>query len=1425
MNRGPFSAKGMLLLRGDVPVRRKRSLIRWLAGLLAVCGVLMMAVVTPLAHATSTFPLRVDFGAASTTPADGYVLDFGQSYGARTGPYQGTGNTYGWVTVGTTTPLDLSADGRQRTGTGLADTRLTNFMHMQFTAAAPGAWELEVPNGYYTVTVGTGDAADLYDSTHAVSVEGLQAIDPYVPTSANKFKEGRVTVAVADGRLTLRPDNGINTKITYVTVESAPAPADPVLPFRVDFGAPASVPPAGNVLDYGQAYSTRGNNTYGWVTDGTNTPLDLTRNGRQRSDVVDVFDERLKNFVHMQYTGPASGGNATPGAWELAVRNGTYRVTVALGDASYIFDSVHTATVEGQLAIAPFVPTATRRFGITTVDVEVTDGRLTVRAIGGTNTKIDYIEIEDWTQPPPPTFPLKIDFGAAESPAVAGYTLDYGAPFGPRPGGYSYGWVNEGGSTPLDLTRNGRQRTDSSVQTTDPRLKSLMHMQYTGSPTNGTNTPGAWELTAPNGSYQVKVAVGDASALFDSMHAMAVEGVQLIQPYQPTTINRFQTATTIVTVTDGRLTVVATGGVNTKIDYLDIDYIDPNRPRLTTIAPADESSGVYRDTSVTGELYLPHGAINPNTVTSSTVRLFDETTGAQVPAATNTSGGGDVLVLTPNEALTADTTFRFEVTNGVQDIAGNAFTPYTSHFTTGQIQSGTGIPGVAFEKVDNPATHGNLFTSVTIGPDGKLYAATENGYIARYTIGADGTLSGQQLISTVRNLNNGAARTIIGLTFDPAATADNLILWVTDNYRYLGTDDVPDWSSKLEKLTGPDLDNGQAVLVNLPRSAHDHEANSIVFGPDGKLYFPMGSNTGMGFPDAAWANRPEVLLTGAVLRLDVDRLPASLPLDVKTVDAGGSYDPFAPNAPLTLYATGVRNAYDLVWHTNGQLYAPTNGSAAGGNIPGIPSPLPAQCSTTRPDLAQNGPWTYDGPTVNTIMYNPTAQTDWIHKIAPGGYYGHPNPSRCEYVSYGGNPTSTNDPWQEGQYPVGVPPDRNFRTADVYNAGLHASANGVIEYRSGSFGGVLRGKLLVIRYSAGKDIMVLDPAGPGGRILSTTLGVTGFTGFDDPLDLVEDQTTGNIYVTELGGQKITLLRPTGTPPPGTWTDSPALPQDLLDAGGAAIDGKIYVVDGKTSVGPQSTLYIFDTATQTWSTGAGLPGAAVENPAAVAYQGQLYVIGGSTQASSGATTSAHRYDPATNTWTTLPSMATGRGGPAAAVVGDDIWVAGGMDANGASLASTEVFHIPTGTWSAGPTMATARDNPGAAAVGGTLYVFGGRTRLANGTEVNPTLASMEFLAPGANAWQAGASMPTGRRTFAVGVLDGKIVATGGEATPTGGTFPQTEAYDPVTGAWETWSWMPTPRHGMAAGVVANQLHTIAGGPTAGAAFSPIHQVLSP
>lgn len=1064
--------------------------------------------------APAPMPLQVDFGTSGSTPAAGFVLDYGQAYGTRTGANQGSGLTYGWVTDGTATPLNNSAGGRSRGTTGV-DAKQTTFVLMQPNSTTTGAWEAEVADGWYTVTVGVGDSGAYYDSVHAITAEGVGVVDPFTPTQYTRLRTGTAKVQVTDGRLTIRPQGGTNVKITFLSVESAPPPvADPTLPIKVDFGAQTSTPVDGNVLDFGAAFGPHDQGQFGWVAVGTTTPLNLSNNGRQRT-ASGLADPRQANFVHMQATS-AGSGNTAPGDWMMVVPNGTYRVTVGTGDASNVYDSTHAIAVEGTVAIAPYTPTFSTKFKVGVVDVEVTDGNLTVSAAGGTNTKIDFLEIQAWNTPVDPPFPADIDFGTSSSVPASGYQLDSGGSFGAKQNGYTFGWVNAATGAPLDVSANARQRT--STVTTDPRELGLVQMQAT----SGVTTPAAWELAVPNGTYKVTVGVGDA-AVIDSTHTIEAENVVAVNAFKPTANNRFATGTVTVNVIDGRLTVAPTGGTNTKITWLEVDYVDPSRPRVAQVTPGGGETNTVRDLSVTTELYLPAGATNPNTVTSDNVKLIKVSDGSLVPSSVNTSGGGDVLVLTPTAMLDANTQYQFVVTEGVKDIAGNPFMPFESLFTTGTLVSGTGIAGVSFTQEATAAT-GKMFTSVTFGPDGKLYAATLNGNIFRYDVAGDGTLSNEFQISTVRTMNGNTNRTIIGLTFDPASTANNLILWVSDNYMYIGNADVPDWSSKIDRLTGANLENGQTVLTNLPRSAHDHEANSIAFGPDGKLYFSMGSNTGMGYPDVAWGNRPEVQLAGAILRLDTAALPAQLPLDVKTVDGGGSYDPNASGAPLTIYATGVRNAFDLVWTSTGKLYAPTNGSAAGANLPAVSDPLPASCAN-RIDAASSGPYTYTGPTFATIFGNPVAQTDFIHKVEQGGYYGHPNPSRCEFIAYGGNPTAGTDKWQDTQYPVGVQPDRNFRAGDVFDAGLHASANGTVEYQSNAFGGKLKGKLLVVRYSAGKDVEVVDVSGPNGAVKGITTGVTGFGGFAEPLDIAENPSgNGVLYVTELGGQKITLLRP-------------------------------------------------------------------------------------------------------------------------------------------------------------------------------------------------------------------------------------------------------------------------------------------------------------
>jgi glucose/arabinose dehydrogenase len=333
---------------------------------------------------------------------------------------------------------------------------------------------------------------------------------------------------------------------------------------------------------------------------------------------------------------------------------------------------------------------------------------------------------------------------------------------------------------------------------------------------------------------------------------------------------------------------------------------------------------------------------------------------------------------------------------------------------------------------------------------------------------------------------------ISGIAFDPASTASSLILWVSHSQSTL--ENATDWTGKVSRLSGANLDGYRDVVVGLPRSIRDHVTNQPTFGPDGALYLNQGSMSAMGAPDNAWGDRSEHLLSGAILRVDTKAITGTL--NVKT-ESGGTYNPFASGARVTIYAEGVRNSYDGVWHRNGHYFVTANGSAAGGSTPA-------------------------GGGAEALHEVDETQADFLFDIEKGGYYGHPNPKLGNYVLNGGNPTSGADENEVTSYDVGTDPDPNYKGA-AYTFGKNYSANGIIEYKGNAFSNTLDGKLMVVRYSGGDDIVILTPD-KNGNIVATEKGVSGLSGFEDPLDLIEDPKTGFIYVAEHGGEKVTLLKP-------------------------------------------------------------------------------------------------------------------------------------------------------------------------------------------------------------------------------------------------------------------------------------------------------------
>lgn len=519
------------------------------------------------------------------------------------------------------------------------------------------------------------------------------------------------------------------------------------------------------------------------------------------------------------------------------------------------------------------------------------------------------------------------------------------------------------------------------------------------------------------------------------------------------------------------------------------------QPSMIRSRPCDGAANVLPGEIISIKLYLPNGNIDRATLNSAAVRLRRNSDGAIAPVALTLTEDEKYLLARPATALDPETPYTFELTSAMKDQSGVSMTPVSFTFTTGAFAD----ESIRFEKVALPTATGVGFTCVQVGPDGNLWASSDDGRLFRFPVNADGTLGTPHVITSLQSAAGGP-RLLTGFCFDPRSTPTDPIVWV--NHGYYAFTDAPDLSGTLSRMSGgTNLPTVQDVIVHLPRSIRDHLNNQPVFGPDGALYFAQGSNSTYGEADSLWGMRAQRLFNATILRLDPEMLVKSakgLPIDATTIDSGGTYNPATPGAPLTIYASGVRQAWDLVWHSNGRLYAPINGSSAGGNTPA-------------------------GDNVPALTGIAEDEHDWLLRIAPGRYYGHPNRVAGHFVLNGGNPTPNPDPFEVPQYPVGTKPDAQW-DPPVYDFGNHVSPDGIIEYRNKTaFGGKLVGRLIVCRYNLGSDLLVLS-LGPDGAVESTSVGISGFGELTNPLDVTEDVRTGNLYVSEFGATRLTLLRP-------------------------------------------------------------------------------------------------------------------------------------------------------------------------------------------------------------------------------------------------------------------------------------------------------------
>ena len=182
----------------------------------------------------------------------------------------------------------------------------------------------------------------------------------------------------------------------------------------------------------------------------------------------------------------------------------------------------------------------------------------------------------------------------------------------------------------------------------------------------------------------------------------------------------------------------------------------------------------------------------------------------------------------------------------------------------------------------------------------------------------------------------------------------------------------------------------------------------------------------------------------------------------------------------------------------------------------------------------------------------------------------------------------------------------------------------------------------------------------------------------------------------------------------------------------VNGKFYVMGGDDFNNGLNTTFIYDIATDTWTTGATLPDSRT-NLYGTAANGLIYVYGGVVLPAFTTTDTLLRYDPVANSWSNLGSAGTGgRGnyGGISPLGTGQLLIADGADGTGASTTGTHIFDISGGTFSVGPAMMHMR----AGHAQGTLP--DGRVLVADGFDTaSTTTTTVELLT---------SSCPTGTPT---------------------------------------------------------------------------------
>jgi len=285
--------------------------------------------------------------------------------------------------------------------------------------------------------------------------------------------------------------------------------------------------------------------------------------------------------------------------------------------------------------------------------------------------------------------------------------------------------------------------------------------------------------------------------------------------------------------------------------------------------------------------------------------------------------------------------------------------------------------------------------------------------------------------------------------------------------------------------------------------------------------------------------------------------------------------------------------------------------------------------------------------------------------------------------------------------------------------------------------------------------------------------------------------------------------------GDWatiTPASGKPIGREENGYVQAGNKFYLIGGR-GIKP---VQVYDPATKTWVNKANTP-IELHHFQAITYEGLIYVIGAFTGSYPSETPvpNIYIYNPLTDKWYKGPAIPTARrrGAAGAVLRNGKIYLAGGIT-NGHKSGFVNWFdeYDPaTNTWKTLPNAPRTRDHFQAAIINSKLYLASGRrTSYSTGQTFSLTIPEVDVYDFVTGSWKtlpSSSNLPTKRAGASTVVLGDELVVVGGESTQPAG-HREAEALDVKTNTWRKLANLDQGRHGTQAIESNNGLYIVSG-----------------